>query len=150
MAIYAAAGADPDDPPAIGALIEALTRREPLLARMRAEGRCIGDQVMVRGGVLPARARWLAAHELAEWWYARMGYDGADIEERCDACGAALVVPRASGPAAAPAPGSACRREAAALLGASLLLLDVEQLAGGRVLPGFVWVIARDAGGEAL
>lgn len=51
-------------------------------------------RIFVRRGTAPTRARWLAGHELAEWWYQRVGYRGDDLEERCDALGAALVAPR--------------------------------------------------------
>lgn len=56
----------------------------------------VGDawRVVVRRGVLPARARWLVGHELAELHFARVGYVGSDIEARCDALGAALALPR--------------------------------------------------------
>ncbi len=89
---------DDDEPPATIALCRALTGRPPMTARIRQEA-CsarVGNEwrVVVRRGVLPARARWLVGHELAELHYARTGYRGRDIEARCDALGAALCLPR--------------------------------------------------------
>jgi hypothetical protein len=51
-------------------------------------------RVVVRRSVPAPRARWLVCHELAEHHYLRLGYRGADVEARCDALGAALVLPR--------------------------------------------------------
>lgn len=51
-------------------------------------------EVWLRPDVPAERARWLVAHELAEWWHLRTGYQGDDVESRCDAVGAALVAPR--------------------------------------------------------
>jgi hypothetical protein len=94
MVIYGMAKADPEEPPSIAELCLELTKREPGFATLRNEARLVDQQVIVRPGTFAPRARWLAAHELAEWYYAFIGYDGDDIEERCDACGAALVAPR--------------------------------------------------------
>lgn len=97
-AIYDLADEDTADPPAIGTLIRKLLGAPPKTASMRPESwlsMVNGEpRIFVRRGVAPARARWLAGHELAEWWYSRTGYQGADIEARCDTLGAALVAPR--------------------------------------------------------
>lgn len=96
--MYAVAGADPADPPAIGALCKMLTGHAPEFVRMREPAYLPvvnGERrVYVRVGTDPARARWLVGHELAEWWYLRTAYRGEDVELRCDALGAALVAPR--------------------------------------------------------
>jgi hypothetical protein len=67
------------------------TRAGPEAQISRVPG---GHRVCLREGLLPGRARWLVAHELAELHYERVGYSGPDIEDRCNALGAALVAPR--------------------------------------------------------
>jgi len=52
--------------------------------------------VQLRRGIAPPRARWLIGHELAEWWMKRYGYQRDDIEDRADAIGACIAVPRAN------------------------------------------------------
>lgn len=98
MAIYSMARAESDDPPSVADLSLALMQREPEFARIHQEAKLPsaeeGRRPLVRVGVLPARARWLAAHEIAEWYYAHIEYDEPDVEERCDALGAALIAPR--------------------------------------------------------
>lgn len=66
-----------------------LLRTEAELARVAGSWR-----IFIRRGIPAARARWLVGHELAEWWYLRHDYREDDIEDRCDALGAALVAPR--------------------------------------------------------
>ncbi len=89
-----------DEPPNVVSLCRALTGYPPFLTRTGPEAALVrvGDvyRVTVRRGLLPARARWLVGHELAEWHYLRVRYLEADIEARCDALGACLVAPRAS------------------------------------------------------
>ncbi len=51
-------------------------------------------RIYIRCGTPWPRARWIAGHELAHWWFKRIGYAGPDLEARCDALGAALIVPR--------------------------------------------------------
>ena len=100
LAIYGAAKADPDAPPAIASLCRALIGSAPQRVRMVGEA----DIVPFRGAwvlrvhrmILPARAAWLVGHELAEWWYhaRRHTFSQVELEARCDALGAALVAPR--------------------------------------------------------
>jgi hypothetical protein len=98
--IYRLARADESDPPSIATLCRAVTGYPPTVAKMREEGRCarVGDtwRVFVRRGLSAQRARFIVAHEIAEAWHRRIGYAEPDVEERCDALGAALVVPRAA------------------------------------------------------
>ncbi len=96
QAIYAMARADEEEPPSVAELACALLGREPGFGRIEPEAklRRLDDAVLIREGVAPARARWLAAHEIAEWYYEQRGYDAEDREARCDALGASLVVPR--------------------------------------------------------
>jgi hypothetical protein len=79
-------------------LVRRLLGCPPRMARLRTQGtlaRIAGaDRIFVREGTPAARARWVAGHELAHWYYRRIGYDGADLEARCDALGACLVAPR--------------------------------------------------------
>lgn len=97
-AIYSMARAELDAPPSIATLVRRLLGVSPRLVSMKTEASLAmvegQPRIFVRRGTRPTRARWLAGHELAEWWYARVGYRGEDIEERCDALGAALVIPR--------------------------------------------------------
>jgi hypothetical protein len=87
-----------DEPVPVAKLCRSLIGEGPMLTRSGPEACCIRVRerwrVCVRSFVAPARARWLVCHELAEYHYARTGYRGADVEARCDALGAALVVPR--------------------------------------------------------
>lgn len=53
-------------------------------------------EVVVRRGLSPERARFVAGHEFAHWWWREeIGYVGRDIEARCDALGAHIIAPRA-------------------------------------------------------
>lgn len=63
-------------------------RQESCAARVKSQWR-----VYLRPGLLPARARWLACHELGEIYYQRLGHSQEDIEARCDLFGAALLAP---------------------------------------------------------
>lgn len=97
--VYRFAGAELDEPPSIARLCELVTGFAPRYERMRPGGRCAVDdagdlRVRVRPSLPARRARFIVAHEIAEWWYLRTGYAEPDIEDRCNALGAALVVPR--------------------------------------------------------
>lgn len=99
LAVYRFAGADADEPPSIARLCELVTGFLPRYARMRPDGKCAVDdygdlRVSVRPSLPARRARFVVAHEIAEWWYMRNNYACLDIEDRCNALGAALVVPR--------------------------------------------------------
>jgi len=96
--IYRLAHGDPDDVLSPRVLCEQLLDTRPRYAPIGQEATVarVGNEwrVYVQRGVSPARARWLVGHELAEWWYQQRGYRGEDLEQRCDALGAALVLPR--------------------------------------------------------
>jgi hypothetical protein len=93
------AGLDDDALPSPVALVRQATGHPPLLSRALRQEACfarVGDawRVVVSARALPARRGWLACHEVAEQHLRAQGYQGADIEERADALGAALVLPR--------------------------------------------------------
>jgi hypothetical protein len=83
-----------DDVPRLAHVCHRLTGLAPRWAHIASEARLVGDQVELRHGLDPARARWLLGHELAEWAHRRAGYVRHDLEARCDALGAMLVAPR--------------------------------------------------------
>lgn len=99
LAIYHQAKLEPDRPIPIGRLVRELLHtkitRSPMISNRQAAIYEFNGQYVigVRRGIPGPRARWLAAHELAHWWFDRMRYIGEDIETRCDALGAALIVP---------------------------------------------------------
>lgn len=98
LAIYKLAGFDADDTPSAAQLCRKLFGIGPEYSRhLRTEADSCTlrgqHRVFVRPGLLAARSRWLVGHEVAEWWYRKIGYVGADVEERCDALGAALIAP---------------------------------------------------------
>jgi hypothetical protein len=123
------------------ALCRALTNDPPFLSRFGPEAQRarVGDRVRVcvRAGLLPARQKFLVGHELAEWHYARTGYRGEDIEERCDALGAALVAPRPAFRRAVRSLGHSVRKLAAALaITQACSLLRIGETEGRPVLLG--------------
>ena len=91
------AGVDAHDPVSVAALCVAATGRRPrpttLDGEARLEPHSEGYEVLTNSALPPARQRIKAAHELGHWWYARVGYRGADIEHRCDMFGAAIIAP---------------------------------------------------------
>lgn len=92
------AGLDPDEPPNVRTLVTRLLGAPPRLAKMRGEAVLsrVGDdmRIFVRSGTSPARAKWLAAHELAHWWLRESGQEQREIVEmQADVLGAILVVP---------------------------------------------------------
>jgi hypothetical protein len=100
VAIYRRAKLDADRPVPIGRIVWELLgtkiQSAPLISTREAtvgtsEGKTV---IAVANRIARPRARWLAAHELAHWWYDLIGYRGEDIEERCDALGAAIICPR--------------------------------------------------------
>lgn len=98
--IYRLAGADPDVPLSPSELCARLpdVGQPDYSATMRAQAELVRiDSVwvpFVRRGTPAPKARFLVGHEIAHWFYRRIGYRGLDLEARCDALGAALVVPR--------------------------------------------------------
>jgi hypothetical protein len=96
--MFSAAKCDPCEGPAIAEVCRRLIGRAPEWAPLRSceAAFCIlrgQPRVYVRKGIMPARARWLAGHELAHWWYQNHGLPAKNIEDRCDRLGAALVAP---------------------------------------------------------
>jgi hypothetical protein len=99
-ALLRGAGMDDDALPRPVALAQAATGAPPLVASALRQEACVarvGDawRIVISRRASPARRAWLVGHEVAELHLRRCGYVGSDIEERADALGAALVVPRA-------------------------------------------------------
>lgn len=95
-ALLTLGGQENDEAPRMIALCERIMGHVPQRARGLSVEACLVDgcRVLIRSNVPSPRARWLVGHELAEWWHLRTRYEGADIEERCDAMGAMLAAPR--------------------------------------------------------
>lgn len=101
VALYHHAGMHASDPPGIGRLVSKLLGakiertscmpRGRLAELVRVHGKW---RIYVRRNVAATRLRFDAAHELAHWWYRQVDYAGEDIEQRCDALGAAIIAPR--------------------------------------------------------
>ncbi len=129
LAIYREAKQEPDRPVSIVRIVRALLHTEVKRADMshgHESDTCVvyGHQVIaVRKGIPGPRARWLIAHEVAHWWYARIGYRGEDIETRCDALGAALIAPRPAWQTVRRAVGCGIRELAGALATTQSLVL---------------------------
>jgi len=95
------ANLDPDGPVNTRTLCFRLTGHPPLRAprhRMRSEAELVmvhgKPRIYVREGTLPARARWLACHELAHWWLRESRQeDPLRLEMQCDVLGAILCAP---------------------------------------------------------
>lgn len=137
--IFARTGYDPDDPPSIGRLCLALTGFPPKFVVMRADGKCarLRDdwRVFLRRGLDRERAVFVTGHEMAEWWYRLVGYCGDDVEQRCDALGAALVAPRRAFRAATRIVGHSVHRLAAAFSAPQqLALLRIGEVTGRPVV----------------
>ena len=83
----------------ISELCEAAIARKPERVKMQKEStlELEGDgwHVYVSLKLKPARARWRVGHELAHWYFDRIGHQSDRIEQECDALGAALCVPGA-------------------------------------------------------
>jgi hypothetical protein len=92
------AGFDTHDMPGILELARALLGASAVLSHtgLRAPAKYLPKQrqLWVRAGVNPRRARYLIAHELAEFWLLETGYSGDDFEAMCDAIASAIVCPR--------------------------------------------------------
>lgn len=96
-AILRAAGYDEWDAPGAPALAKRLVGLDRVV---RDGGRAAAVSLhglpliqLPRRGT-PAERNFAIAHELAEWWLRRDGYEGERIEEVADAVAAALVAPR--------------------------------------------------------
>lgn len=100
VAIYRAAGIEPDRPVSIFRIVQELLHtkvdRSPMSNGKESDTYVLrGEQIIaIRRWIPAARSRWLIGHEIAHWWFRRIGYQGEDIEARCDALGAALIAPR--------------------------------------------------------
>ncbi len=96
--IYRLADSDPSDALAPATLSLKLLGTRPKMVPLVSQGTIAlvkGQwRIYIRSGTPWPRARWIAGHELAHWWFKRIGYTGPDLEARCDAPGAALIVPR--------------------------------------------------------
>lgn len=55
---------------------------------------CDRWRIYIRQHVPVERARYLVAHEIAEWWLQHIGYDGSDAEQAANRLGAAILAPR--------------------------------------------------------
>jgi hypothetical protein len=75
-------------------LCEMATGAPPIFERRDTEGHYDGDLVRLRVGLGRRRARGVLGHELGHVWFARTHRVGVDIEERCDAFSAALLMGR--------------------------------------------------------
>lgn len=96
--IYRRARVDPGRVPSVASLCSTLLGSPPrYVVGMRVEACLVRTfdawRVWVRAGVSPERARWLVAHEIAEWYYRRVHVHNSVKEGWCDALGAALVAP---------------------------------------------------------
>lgn len=87
-----------DEPPSAAVLSVRVTGRMPRMTESirdahtkPVEGE---DVVFVRPGMSFARARLQTFHELAEIYHQRRGYQGTDVEARCNAMAAALAAPK--------------------------------------------------------
>lgn len=73
-------------------------RRLPARKLAGAEGECcrVGDEyrIYVRSDLAPARASFVALHELAHVHLGELRHGDPELEERCDAIAGALVCPR--------------------------------------------------------
>jgi hypothetical protein len=87
---------DDDEPVNVTRLCRVLTGFAPWVTRSRSRVAMWGGnhRVCVWRGLPIPRARWVICHEIAEWHYLGVNYNGTDLESRCDALGAALVLPR--------------------------------------------------------
>jgi len=100
LALYAAAGADPSDPPGVDALCRRLLgsapRREAMIGLADLTPLPTGYRLRVNRLAPPEQVAFLIGHELAEWWLDERGISPATLVERealCDALGARLACP---------------------------------------------------------
>lgn len=96
-AIIRTANFDPLDRPTIQQLSLAHLGTRPAFGDIQAEAQLVWiegqPQIVVREGTPPPRARFLASHELAEWWCLDWP-QVPELERWCNAIAAALVAPR--------------------------------------------------------
>jgi hypothetical protein len=121
LAIYREADEDGSWPIAVGVLVSRLLKTKIVECRMAGDEEGTFSwvkgkpQIAIRAGIRPARRRWVIGHELAHWWYEIKGYNAPDLERRCDALGAALLVPRKAYPRVVAKVGRSWKAIAAAL-----------------------------------
>ncbi len=91
---------EPQEAVSIRGLSERHLHTEPRVWLGAAEGVLLpptesdGWQIAVRWDLSPERARLVAAHELAHWYFECVdSYQGRDLEQRCDALAAVIVAP---------------------------------------------------------
>jgi hypothetical protein len=101
LALFSMAKADPSDPPDFNTLCRRLIGSFPQRVRMVGRGDLYPGArnrftLRVHAALPREVALWVAAHELAHWYYIRVGFSGphAELEARCDALGACIVAPR--------------------------------------------------------
>lgn len=89
--------------PSLRRLCARLLGTTPKIDLSGATGRLIepvggqGWQVTAAPHLIAEKARFVVAHELAHWvWEVEAGYNGPDLEARCDALAAAIVMPPAA------------------------------------------------------
>lgn len=83
------------DLPSMGELAFGVTGYAPRFAFLFQESKLTpAGEILIRHGTSPERAAWLIGHELAEWWYRKIGYREPDRESRCDSVGAMIACPR--------------------------------------------------------
>lgn len=97
--VHQAGEIDPTDPVPMDTLARRLGLGVRSMARLvnGAPGALtrVGDRwtIWVLRGLPPERRAFVVGHEIAEWWL-RTHYGVEDLEERCNALGAAIVAPR--------------------------------------------------------
>src|SRR5690606_20448216 len=95
-AILRAAGYDEDDVPGSIAIARALLGPDCIARGGAASIVSLSGRTRIRipRRHSPAEINFLVAHEVAEWWLRREGYDGEDVEDVANAIAASLVAPR--------------------------------------------------------
>lgn len=144
------AGMDDGERPRIVDLCVAIQGHPPLITMQheRARLRRVDGimRVALRRGLPPPIARYLVGHELGHVHHDRIGYEGEDIEERCDAFAAALIAPWEFARAVIRARGHSVRQLADALrVPQALALLRLGEVTGRPVLLIRTPPIARGA-----
>src|SRR5690606_40673448 len=95
-AILRAAGYDEDDVPGSIAIARTLLGPDCIARGGAASTVSLGGRhrIVIPRRCSPAEINFLVAHEAAEWWLRREGYDGEDVEDVANAIAASLVAPR--------------------------------------------------------
>lgn len=99
MALLRSAGHDPEGRPRMVALAHALdvSVQQVYARQLRGDAELVrmgdGWRVCLRARLPMERARFALAHEIAEWWLKRQGYDEWSVEHNADRFAGALVAP---------------------------------------------------------